>query len=108
MFVLHNTDSTYLLLKFVERYTARNAGGQSQIERVRKVAASPPKIGRRNIDDTDSCHSSSDDESYSQVSSTADAYLEEWNLYLNTNEIVPDDIGIIGWWGVRCVLLPVA
>ena len=41
---------------------------------------------------------------YLQASSTVN-YLEEWNLYLNTNEIMPDDIGIVGWWGVHHMLL---
>ena len=84
-------------LKFVERFKARNADKKDQVERVRKVAAPRSKHGHRNVDDTDS---SLDDEDYPEASSTVN-YLEEFNLYLNTNEIVPDDIGIVSWWGVR-------
>ena len=66
------------------------------------MAVPPPELGHWNIDDTDS---SSDDKDYLQASSTVNAYLEEWNLYLNMNEVVLDDIGIVGWWGVCCMLL---
>lgn len=31
--------------------------------------------------------------------------MEEWKLYLNTNEVVLDDIGIVHWWGVGLALL---
>ena len=88
-------------LKFVERYKVRNANEQGQVKHACRVAAPSSKLGHRNVDDTDS---SSDDEDYLQASSTVN-YLEEWNLYLNTNEIMPDDIGIVGWWGVHHMLL---
>lgn len=29
-------------------------------------------------------------------------WLEEWNLYLQTHEVVPEGLGIVEWWGV-CV-----
>jgi hypothetical protein len=94
--------------KFVERYNERNKA-QAPAARVRKIAASPPpKLGRRqwNVDDTDS---SSDDEDRPQVTNAVDPYLEEWSLYLNTNEAVPDDMGIVQWWGVRTLsLFPVS
>lgn len=31
--------------------------------------------------------------------------MEEWKLYLNTNEVVPDDVGIARWWGVGLAFL---
>ena len=29
-------------------------------------------------------------------------WLKEWNLYLQTHEVVPEGMGIVEWWGV-CV-----
>jgi hypothetical protein len=100
MFV-HIPDHTHLPLKFVERYNMRNAKEQDQVKCVCKVTVSPPKLGCWNINDT---NLSSDDEDYPQASNTVNTYLEEWNLYLNMNEVVPDNIRIVGWWGVRHVL----
>ena len=87
-------------LKFVECYKARNANKQDQVKHVCKVAAPPPKLGHQNINDTDL---SSDDEDYLKASSTGN-HLEEWNLYLTMNKVVPDEIRIVGWWGV-CQML---
>lgn len=53
-----------------------------------------PKVGFWTIDDTDS---SSDDEDHPKAMSAIDPYLEEWNLYLNTNEAVLDDVEIVQW-----------
>jgi hypothetical protein len=68
---------------------------------VRKAAASSRKSGRQNIDDTDLSSSDDNDDNDQQTSKGADTYLEEWNLYLNAHEAIPDDIGIVAWWGVR-------
>ena len=91
---------TAFSLKFVERFKARNADKQDQVKHIRKVAAPRSKHGHQNVDDTDS---SSDDEDYLEASTVN--YLEEFNLYLNTNEIVPDDVGIVSWWGVHQMFL---
>ena len=32
-------------------------------------------------------------------------YLDEWRLYLNTHEVVPNDVGIVQWWGVHCIVV---
>ena len=93
----------HISLKFVEHYNERNRKAQPKTPYVRKAAPSA-KLGRhRNIDDTDS---SSDNEDYQQVINKGNAYLDEWSLYLNTHEVVPDDMGIVRWWGVRCVVVP--
>ena len=88
-------------LKFVECYKARNANKQDQVKHVCKVAAPPPKLGHRNINNTDL---SSDDEDYLKASSTGN-HLEEWNLYLTMNEVVPDEIGIWLVGGVSNVVI---
>ena len=35
----------------------------------------------------------------------ANAYLEAWNGYINTNEVVLDGMGIVQWWGVHVISL---
>jgi hypothetical protein len=27
-------------------------------------------------------------------------WLDKWNTYVNTNEVVPEGMGIVHWWGV--------
>ena len=101
---LHLTDFTIrynLPLQFIERFN-RNNQEQPRATRVRKAAATPPKLGRRYIDDSDI---SSDDSDSIQATSTVNTYMEEWKLYLNTNEVVPDDVGIARWWGVGLAFL---
>ena len=36
---------------------------------------------------------------------TIDPWLHEWNAYLNSNEIVPEGIGMVRWWGVCGIFL---
>jgi hypothetical protein len=98
--ILHVADSLRLSLKFIERYSERNNKEQPQATSVRKMAASSKKPGRQNVDDTDS---ESDEEDCQKVSNTTDSYLDEWQLYLNTHEVVSDDVGIVRWWGVRLI-----
>src|ERR1700733_4680973 len=80
---LHITNSAHdSILKFMERYDEKTSKAQPKAACVRKAVHSPTKLGRhRNVDNTDS----SDDEDCQQAISKGDAYLEEWNLYLNTH-----------------------
>ena len=55
---------------------------------VHKVAMLPQKTGHWKVDDTDS---SSDEEDLRPVTNSANLSMEEWKLYLNTHEDVPDD-----------------
>jgi len=32
-------------------------------------------------------------------------WLEEWNLYIQTHETVPEGMGIVCWWGVHSFYL---
>src|ERR1700761_3419404 len=97
----HANSAADSFFKFMERYNEKTSKAQPQATCVRKAVHSPAKLGRhRNVDDTDS----SDDEDCQQAISKGDAYLEEWNLYLNTHEVVPDNIGIVRWWGVGLTL----
>jgi hypothetical protein len=58
---------------------------------------SSAKPGCCNIDNTDS---ESDDDNCQQVVDMNHSWMEEWKLYLNTHEVVPDNMGIVHWWGV--------
>jgi hypothetical protein len=90
------------VIKFVERYNERIDKEQPPATRVHKAAASHPKIGHQNIDDTDS---SDDNNNCQQASKTLNTYIEEWNLYLNTHEAMSDDIRIVHWWGMHLSFL---
>ena len=84
------------VLKFMECYNEKTSKAQPQAACVCK-AVSPTKLSQHwNVDDTDSSY----DKDCQQAINKGDAYLEEWNLYLNTHEAVPDDIGIVRWQGV--------
>ena len=53
------------------------------------------KPGRYNIDNTDT-ESEADD----QATHPTSFWVNEWKLYLNTYEVVPDDLSLVQWWGV--------
>ena len=58
-------------------------------------------MNRLNIDDTDS----DSDENTDGVIDPNRLWLDEWNTYFNTHEVVPEGMGIIRWWGVSCSFL---
>ena len=67
-----------------------------------KLTASAPKPKttkkkQQNMDDTDS-EDSSDEE---PEVDNAQPWLHEWTLYTTTHDIVPENVGIVRWWGVR-------
>ena len=65
--------------------------------RVRKGTSC--NANRLNIDDTDS--ESDDDDT--KASDPSKPWLDKWNTYFHTLEVVPDGMGIVRWWGV-CTL----
>jgi hypothetical protein len=101
--MLHRSANLLTKFQFIERYNLRNdkrQGPQPQPTHARKTPAAS-KPGRRNIDDTDI---ESEDDDCQQISNTTNSWSEEWKLYLNTHEVVPDDMGIVHWWGVGIFL----
>ena len=104
LLIFNDADST-LFGKFIERYNQRVDKEQPQATRVHKAAVSSRKPGRQNIDDTDLSSDNDDDDNYQQTSNATDTYIEEWNLYLNAHKAMPDDIGIVAWWGVCLTFL---
>ena len=61
---------------------------------VRKACPSH-KTSHPNIDDTEMEDSDNVEAAVGQSNAT-----DEWMAYLSTTEDVPDDMGIVQWWGV--------
>ena len=62
------------------------------------------KPAHPNIDDTDS----EDDSNSNQAAIIlANVWVDEWQVYLNTNEDIPNGLGIVHWWGVCSVSLSI-
>jgi hypothetical protein len=89
-------------MKFIEHFNEQNKKslGVRPSTRTHKTPASP-KLNRRNIDDT---NTESDDNNDRQVANPMSSWIDEWKLYINTYEVVPDDMGIVQWWGVSLQL----
>ena len=85
------------LFQFLERYNEHNKKYNSMTTQTRKTMPPSSKPGRCNVDDTDS---ESDGDDCQQVDAT-NSWIDEWKLYIDTNEVVPDEMGIVRWWGVR-------
>jgi hypothetical protein len=66
---------------------------------VRKARPSR-KTSRPNIDDTET----EDDSDNVEATVGRSNATDEWTAYLSTTEDVPDDMGVVRWWGVSCVL----
>ena len=56
------------------------------------------------------CHNIDDTDSESETEMTAadptKPWLNEWNTYIQTHEIIPEGMGIVRWWGV-CIFFQV-
>ena len=63
-----------------------------------RICKAPPprKSSRRYLDDTDT----EDDSDNCQAAVSPSDGMGEWKTYLNTIEDVPDEMGIVRWWGV--------
>ena len=87
---------SYLLLtktKFIDRFNELNKA--STIPLPQKMRASS-KPGHYNVNDTDTESDADND----QVTHATSTWVDEWKLYLNTYEVVPDNLGLVLWWGV--------
>ena len=85
-------------LKFIDRFNELNKASTT-IPLSQKARASS-KPGWHNVDDTDT-ESDAEDDQGTHLTST---WVDEWKLYLNTYEVVPDDMGLVLWWGVSAWL----
>jgi hypothetical protein len=98
---LCSADTNQFTIKFIKQFEELNKKSQPQATHICKTLSSS-KHGRRNIDDTDT---ETDDDDCQQVVNTNNCWIEEWKLYLNTHEVVPDGVGIARWWGVRVLFI---
>jgi hypothetical protein len=48
----------------------------------------------QNCDDTE-------EEELEALADPSKPWLWEWNIYLEMHESIPDDMGIVHWWGVH-------
>jgi hypothetical protein len=90
---------TRCLEQFIARFNQLNKKPVTQS--TLKTRASP-KHGRRIIDDT---NTKDDDDDNQQVSHLTSSWIEEWKLYVNTYKVIPNDMGIVQWWGVSSQLV---
>ena len=63
---------------------------------VRKGLSRRKKNRRLIVDETDS---ESDDHN-NEATDPSRPWLDEWTDYINTNEVVPEGMGVVCWWGV--------
>jgi hypothetical protein len=54
------------------------------------------KSSRLNVDDTET----EDDTDSCEAAVGPNVAMDEWKTYLNTKEDVPEEMGIVRWWGV--------
>lgn len=86
----------------MQRYNDLHQHAAPNSTRVRK-SNSRHNTSRLNIDDTDTESDNNDDDS----TDPNRPWLDEWTMYFNTHEAVPDGMGIVHWWGVCLTLFPV-
>jgi hypothetical protein len=54
------------------------------------------RLVRRNLDPD----SEAEEDTSSDKSDTSKSWLEEYNRYMNTHEVVASEMSIVAWWGV--------
>jgi hypothetical protein len=86
----------YNYIQFLECAQVLQVSPSIKSAQVRKA---PPscKSSRPNVDNTDT---EGDDDSYEAAVSLTHIGMDEFKMYLNTLEEVPDGMDIVRWWGV--------
>lgn len=80
----------------MERYNNLHQHAEPTSTRSRKITTRP-ETNHLNIDDTDS----DSDDGANEMVDPSNPWLDEWNTYFNVNEVVPEGMGVVQWWGVR-------
>jgi hypothetical protein len=99
--------NSFILFQFTDRfyslYKERDLSTESTHKgNLGKKASSPHKSSpHHNFDDTTEDESDDDD----AAASKPNACMDEYRLYLTTNEVIPEGMGIVRWWGVSTVHL---
>lgn len=86
-------------LQFKERYDKLNESNGS--------APPPPRKKRKTLgllreDDSDSDDSDNEDDISADPTQP---WLAEFQRYLDTNDIMPEEMSVVEWWGVRIIFL---
>ena len=70
--------------------------------KITQIRKAPPthKSSWPNLDDTDT---EDDLDSCNAAVSSNNTRMDEWKMYLNTIEDIPDGMGIVHWWGVSVI-----
>ncbi|KAH9063531.1 hypothetical protein EDB87DRAFT_199265 [Lactarius vividus] len=87
-------------MRFLQKYNELREHAATISAHDRKPSSSN-NFRRLNIDDTDS----ESDEDSEDVDPDR-LWLNEWTAYLNSNEVVPEEMGTVHWWGVRSISPP--
>jgi hypothetical protein len=85
-----------VLTCFLQRYDNLHEHAATTSTRICKPSTSNKsgqEFGRMNIDDTDS---ESDEDG-----DPGRPWLNEWATYLNSNEVIPEGMGMVQWWGIH-------
>ncbi len=86
--------------QFIEQYQKLHAHLQmASLSTHKSKTLSLNGLHHQNVDDTDT-EDDDDDDVFDNLVDPSRPWLEEWNLYLNTHDIVPEGMGIVCWWGV--------
>ena len=85
--------------KFKERYEQLVAAATASSQ-----GSTPPRPSKKQktqnlLHDDDSDDSDSDKISNNEASSTS-PWLVEYEQYINTNDVIPNGMSIVAWWGV--------
>jgi hypothetical protein len=86
----------YIAPQFLERFHVLESSLSIKATTIRKAAPLSLKSSHTNIDDTETEDDSDSCEAAVGESNASD----EWKTYLNSVEDVPDELGVIRWWGV--------
>ncbi|PPQ83822.1 hypothetical protein CVT24_012453 [Panaeolus cyanescens] len=97
--------------KFIERYNALNTSTSSTSPNTSRPRPSSIRASAHPRKRRIQLASLSDDESDSDPitrapSNPLEPWRTEWDSYLNTHEVVPNDMGIVEWWGLNVYRYP--
>ena len=87
---------TYINYKFLKHFRALESSLGVKTTSIRKLAPLSRQSSRTNIDDTET----EDDSNSCEAAIGGSNASDEWKTYLNSIEDVPDEMGIVRWWGV--------
>lgn len=91
----------HIIFQFIEHFNSLQQDPGEKSKTLCK-SSSKCKSAHPNINDTDTEDNAGDSEATAALSN---AWMVEWKAYLNTNEDIPEGMGIVQWWGVSMSIL---